>query len=367
MQKKLAIALFCLCIGLPLVLMGFGLRGERIDNRPARATAPLSWQGIKSGAWFTSVNDAFIDRIPLRDKAVRLNATIDWHLLGETGNAQVAVGRNGWLFFAESIDQPCIAPSEIRRRFDRLAEVAQAQKEADGTRILWLIVPDKAAIYPEHLTPLQQVRSACARSNRAAMRELLRDSRYAPTIFGLWEALEAAKSRGQLYHATDTHWNAQGAMVALDAFLNHWWPEVYRQSEMQQTSVHRFVGDLATMAGITGIEEQREIWQRRRNGLEGGKVPAMTCIPAGHDRHSYHYRSSVAPLVQGKTAILRDSFFGVILPYLPPFFASMDISHIARTPSEQWPAIARCADTLIIETAERYMLERAETFGQAMP
>jgi hypothetical protein len=84
-----------------------------------------------------------------------------------------------------------------------------ATVERMGVTWLFLVVPDKESVYPEHLP--RRIRPSERRPIHDFM-ELAR-SVQAPAIY-LLEDLRAAKAMGGLYSRTDTHWNDRGAYVA---------------------------------------------------------------------------------------------------------------------------------------------------------
>lgn len=365
MQQKLAIAAFSFIIGLPLVLFVLGMRGDNIDNRAAKPLAAPSMQTLRNASWFAQFNAWLIDHTPLRPQAVRSAAWLDWHLFGNSGNKQVSVGKDEWLFLNNSLDHPCVAPDEIKRRFLRLAEVAKAYAEQHHTRIVWVIAPNKESIYPERLSALQTVRASCATANRTAMREALADPALSPYITGLWNALEARKSES-IFRRTDSHWNFRGAAYAMEAMMAALWPQVSTQGAFHPMETIAYKGDLGKMLGFADMREDEVIWRGKREGIRGGETKDSLCITQGTPRlRSYRHQGS-APLVQGKTVILRDSFFDAPLHLMPPLFAQVDIGHIDHTPPADWPAIAACADTLVIESVERNVLGRAEAFAKTL-
>ncbi|CAN5594253.1 hypothetical protein BH10ACT11_BH10ACT11_15520 [soil metagenome] len=99
-----------------------------------------------------------------------------------------------------------------RRRWrSLLAERTKLQDELD---FVWAmeIVPDKEAVYPEFLPP--SVVPAPSRPVHEILE--LADGAGAPVHY-LLDDLIAAKSRGELYSKTDTHWNFRGSFAAYQA------------------------------------------------------------------------------------------------------------------------------------------------------
>lgn len=362
MYKKLSIFIFCILLSTPLALYLLGQRGEMLENRPARTIAPISWQTLKSGEWFAGINNYLIDKTPLRQYGIRGNAALNRYVFHESESPHVSQGHGNWLFYNVGINHPCVAPEEISRRLHRFAKAAEHLHEAYGTRVVWAIPPNKEAIYPEHLSKQSTLRAACATANRMAIRKTLNDATLAPYILGLWDEIEAHKPDGQLFLHTDSHWNHRGSALGIRAILDWLWPNLY-QGGMQPTDAITIEGDLNAMLGITNAPEKETLWQTTRRGVTGGKVEEAICMRNDAARRfSYRHTSTDAPLVKEKTVIIRDSFFDTprkrTEPHLAPaFFAQLDIGHIDHLPHEDWAQIVQCADTVIIETVERNVLQ----------
>lgn len=367
MGKKLSIALFCCIIVLPLVLFAFGMRGESVDNRAPRQIPPISWKGVRNGEWFACVNDYLVDHTPLREKAIRTAAVLHWQVFGDIENPQVSLGRDGWLFYNNSLDQRCMDKEEIARRMRGIAKIAQEYEQRHGTRIVWVIAPDKEAIYPEYLTPLQERRSACAVHNREVLREILRRPDLRPYIIGLWNALETEKAKGNaLYRRNDSHWNHAGAVIGLEAAFAPIWPGMLKRDDFVTKDTIDFAGDLGAMTGLPHMTERETRLVPRREGIEAMEVKPVCIKPNTRRLRTFRNRSHGAPLVPEKVVILRDSFFDTPLHLVPPFFAQADIAHIDHTPKEQWASIAACTNTLVFFTVERSALGRAVTFAEQL-
>ncbi|MCH2547722.1 MAG: hypothetical protein MK052_08955 [Alphaproteobacteria bacterium] len=369
MNKKIAILLFCCFIGLPLLLFVAGQRGVIIEKRKPHSIAPASWNTIKSGAWFASINDYLIDHTPLRHHAIRANAFIDWEVFHEGGNSNVSRGLKDWLFYNRGLDHPCVDSTEIQRRLLRLVEITEQQLTHNNTRIIWAIAPNKEAIYPEMLTPIQSRRANCATQNRKAMREILRDPVFTPHMVELWSPLERQKPLVQrVFYQSDSHWNDIGALKGMEALFSHIWPEKLRLSNFAAGKTNYINGDLAKMLGMDMLQEPAQKITRVISPPKGGKIEDETlCIESETPRlRSYKHTATSDALIPEKVVILRDSFFDTPIEFIPPYFAQVDIGHIDHTPVKEWPKIAACADTLVVISVERSFLNRAEQFAEAL-
>ena len=363
MIRLSSIIIFCCVIGMPLTLYILGQRGEVMENRAPRVVAPVTWEGIENASWFASVNNYLIDHTPLREYAIRAHAWINWHLFPDENDVSVSRGREGWLFYNGGLDVKCEDKASIARRFYRLAEIAKEQRAKHGVDIRWIIAPNKEAVYPEYLTPLQMERATCAMANRNAMRDVLRDPALQPYILGLWDVLEQGKVEQQVYFRTDSHWNHVGVVMAMGSVFGWIWSYVDITADIKPGKETQWQGDLGKMLGLDTIRETETAWETSRPSVTGGRSNMAVCAEADNaSRRSFRYHSKDMPIAKGKTVILRDSFFTLPMQLVAPFFSQVDISHLDHTPSANWPLIAACADTLVIESVERHMLGRSDIF-----
>lgn len=127
------------------------------------------------------------------------------------GNDQVVVGKNGYLFFADTIDAYTglnpMTDEEIAEAADSLLALQTCANE-HGAKFCFLPAPDKNTIFPENM-PSRYMRAKTTDLDRllAALDE--RGVTYSDPR----EALTAAKSEN-IYYKTDTHWTPDGAELA---------------------------------------------------------------------------------------------------------------------------------------------------------
>ena len=149
--------------------------------------------------------------LPIRRVAASAWSAIRYALFRE-GSDGVIVGRDGWLFTKEELDYSVV----VDDAYERMERVIEAL-EARGVPLIVVLIPSKARVYPEKL-------------GRARLPDLL-TSRYEDSLTRI-EAMGApvpdlsARFRfnggeGRFFLRTDTHWTAEGAMIAADAVKYH--------------------------------------------------------------------------------------------------------------------------------------------------
>lgn len=201
MGKKLFVLVALLLMTLPLLLAPFGvdMRAYRTDAQVASfADDPLGY---------------LVERMPLRTAAITGRARLI-SLVAESGSPQVLRGREGFLFFAESIQEPPLTPAERASLAEKLLALEGALA-ADGRRLIVLIAPDKRSVYPELLPAniLPEETDGLALLNAELSAAGL-------TVLDAQSLLTARKAEGLLYFAGDSHWNARGAGIVYRALMD---------------------------------------------------------------------------------------------------------------------------------------------------
>jgi hypothetical protein len=133
----------------------------------------------------------------------------------------VLIGRDGWLYYKSesALDDfrgtDLFTDAELSRWKDVLTERRQwlAKK---GIRYVFVIVPNKSAIYPEYMPG--SVTRVTEESRLGQLENYLK--RHSDIEFlNLSETLRDAKTDCRVFHKTDAHWNAYGAFAGARSLL----------------------------------------------------------------------------------------------------------------------------------------------------
>ena len=137
-------------------------------------------------------------------------------------------------------------------------------------------------------------------------------------------AVEAAKARERVYHLTDSHWNARGALVAYQQIVeavraqDPAVPPAWKRSDFEE--VERQTGglDLARMMGLNHVLQR------------DGSHARPEAAPAGEGRRSAGRRRSaelgrIVTAIPGshlpRAVVFRDSFTTALVPFLAEHFS----------------------------------------------
>jgi len=226
MGDVLLVALFGLFLLAPaslhLLSLGQTTAADEMRNLVVRPALPTSL-----GAWrnFGTELDAWLaDRFGLRPALVAAASRLRFAFRLPGGKSVVA-GKDGWLYsnFYGEIEQhtglQLMSQAEVEGWIGALKQ-DRDWLAARGIRFVFVIVPDKSEIYPEHLP------EGLPRGSLTIVDQMTAALRRDGTIdyVDLTPAMQAAKATGQIYYRTDNHWNRIGAYWGLAAVMKGRWP-----------------------------------------------------------------------------------------------------------------------------------------------
>jgi hypothetical protein len=262
-----AILSFCFLAALVLpsaeTLLHFGPHIELPEKRTLQVYPQFKWNKKALLSFPARFEAAFNDRFGFRAFLVRTQALAKFYWLHMSPSSKVVVGRDGWLYYSESMDEYRGIRRLPRARIQKWLQEFKAKKvffESRNIKYLLVIAPNKETVYPEFLpTNIRQIQ------NKLYIDSLMSawpaDSRV--DILDLREPLISAKSTGRLYWKTDSHWNQLGAALACDAIINRlssWFPELQPQTNSHAFRTERGnAGDLAQLMGLADQMREKHI------------------------------------------------------------------------------------------------------------
>ena len=226
-----------------------------------------------------------------------------------TGNDQVTVGRESFLFFNEGLagftGEEAMTDEEIAAcaaALDHMAEYAADH----GAKFLFVCAPGKETIYPEMLP---------ARFRPAAVHDI--DRLYAALsdagvdFIDLRPTLLQAKEDALLYHKRDSHWNGRGAAAAFGAITDAL--ELPRIDFGRFSVHHDFEGDLDRLLYPGEV---------RFDDDETQDMSGMFIFTSAYST-PMDMMISTRSEGEGKLLIFRDSFANAMIPYFSATFAEV--------------------------------------------
>ena len=170
-------------------------------------TADLSGKSITDGAASHALEAELDKNFPVRQPSIDAWGVLEYTLF-KNGRTGVLVGQDGWLFTDEEFKRPKHFDAEIQGKLEYISEVKRTL-EANGTQLAVVVIPAKARVYAEHLGRYKKPAywDNVYSSFQASLNKL------GVIVPDSLSVLEAAKSQGDLFLKTDTHFTPTGARV----------------------------------------------------------------------------------------------------------------------------------------------------------
>ena len=331
--KKIYIGLVALLLVVPLALFPF-VKGESAEKRDL-AAFPTLWgeEGINT-AFFSELDTYLADHLPGRSAIISLNNLFKAKVFSTSDEEKIVVGREDWLYFAETLPdytrESRLSDGDLDRLITTLSLMRESVEQAGGT-FVFTVAPNKNTLYPDYMPPYAV---ADLPSNLERISQRLAESGYYTDLLTLRE-----QSEEQLYHKRDSHWNNLGAYYAFDRLL---------QTAGQDNPI--------PLGPVT--------WEKSwRGDLEDMIFPALsymddqaTVYTDWHYTITSRYRgpediliTTENPAVTGNLRMFRDSFGNALLPYLAESYGTATFT---RAVPYDLQGVAD-GDTVMLEIVER--------------
>ncbi len=257
-----------------------------------------------------------------------------------TGNDQVVVGKEGFLFFGETLDcytgAAPMTEEELMAAADVLAAM-QAYTEEQGTQFVFVCAPNKSSIYGEMMPDRYAAREGEGDLDR--LHKLL-DER-GVHYCDLRPALTEDKDEALLYHKRDTHWNGMGAFLGYEKVMERLGRQPLDRSTLTKVTDTAFEGDLDGLLypGVTRYDENTAYDFTGRYAYTSAYSTPMDMTITTRTEGG------------GKALIFRDSFANA---WIAPFATTFQEARFERANPYRLDLLAsERYDVVIVEIAER--------------
>lgn len=370
MRKKTLYILFtALFIGICLMpvlgMLVFGESEAAANEILAQKPSLTQPDGSFNESVTEEATDYIADRFAGRQTFITAYAKLQAALFGESASPKVVLGKKGWLFFADTMDdylhRDALSSREVYG-ICRTLEMMQEYAESQGADFVFTVAPNKnslasnAAYMPRTGKPFE------AEKNLDQLEEALQ--RYEVNYVPLRETLDEPG----LYHRLDSHWNRLGAARAYGTVMNTLDRKFVDWTGEKYDIIKEHKGDLYEMLYPAGKElDENAVFERpfRFRYLDVTDVTPFVAseIKAGYGEEEApppdkQLLETVSEAGEGTLLMFRDSFGNA----LHPFFAE-DFSRAAF--SRQMPyrldwLEGGTADVLAVEIVERNLKDLAE-------
>ena len=335
----------CLCPSLGMLVTKQETSSE--NRQLSEFPSPKTEEGKINVEWLSQAGDYFQEHFAFRNELVTGNALLHGRLL-ETSTADgVIQGKNGWLYYKDSLDdylgQDLLSDRSLFNIAHMLSMTQQALEEK-GVNFLFTIAPNKNSLYGDNM-PYYDKLKVSDQTNRENLESWLTTEKvaYADLHQALMEEDEV------LYHARDSHWNNKGAALAADVLMDALGKD-HDSYEGESYTVRRdYTGDLDTMLYPLASTADDEIYYDKET-----TYATVEEIQSNFDPRI----TTVNPVKEGSLVMYRDSFGNALLPYMADAYANAYFSR--GIPYQLMDVETHSADTVIIERAERFLPEMSQ-------
>ena len=220
MKKQKQEKLLCgLCLTLLLIpLVGMLVLGpsDAVSNERLTAKPRLMRGGTLNADVLSETSEYFAGRFFLRPALITANSAVQAAVFRESASEDVVLGKAGWLFYADTLDDfQGTDPMTERELFCAARNLALLQESCaqQGTTFLFVCAPNKNTIYPEYMPG--QYRKSGAASDLDRLEQALTEQ--GVPFCDLRETLTGRGTR--TYYRTDSHWNGYGSYLACGKIL----------------------------------------------------------------------------------------------------------------------------------------------------
>lgn len=363
------VAVFAIGIALPALQQLTDLlpRIEVVDNRRLAPFPPLAPTAGAVAAFPDRFESWYADHLGLRGALIAGYRRLTDSLLRTPD--KVIIGRDDWLYLRRGVREDIETVPLVRdwcgrfpftehqlQQWTAAIEANRRWLAERGIAYLFVVVPNKMTLFPQHLPGRIQCRPGPTRLEQ--LRRALR-ARSGIEMAALAPALRRAARGGEpIWHRTDTHWNPRGVAAAYPALVDRIQALVPGARRIDAFDVHargRDYGDLGRM--VHGVDVASDIvWVVTPEKVRSR--PAPTPFPEQSDAYG---RPSSARTVDDPdlptALVMHDSFFdGAMNDFLAESFSRTAFVHWGRPEINRELVAAESPDIVIHEMVERNLL-----------
>lgn len=305
----------------------FGVESVTRENRKMDKAPTVSVRDLIDSRFYSQLNDFFNDHFPLRGYLAKTKNWIDYRVFKTSPSYKVVIGKEGWLYYAETMNDYFKNSCEDRVKMIALArDLSKLERaiESLGKKFIFVVVPNKSTIYPEHVG-IEKPANGCGQSRY----DILLDAFKEYPVRGfvrLDDLLVESKHESPVYFRTDTHWNITGAIIASKAILKNIapmdWESYFPVIEIKDSQGNFDLSGMIDMLSVDWKEDHVDIkdivyvstvTEEQREPLQNGRPrPRYSAVPLPERR------------LLPRTLIYRDSFMTQPLEIMKGSFERID-------------------------------------------
>ena len=350
-MKKLQVlyiaAFFAVCL-VPFAGMAVTGQESSSENRTLAEFPQLKTEEGINVQWLSDAGEYFQDHFAFRNELVTANALINGKILGTSTAAGVIQGTDGWLYYKDSLEDYLgenLLEDRSLYNISHILSLMQEYLAEKNVQFAFTVAPNKNSLYDANM-PYYDSCKVSDNKNLINLRKYLKNENV--SYVDLYEPL--AKADEILYHKRDSHWNNKGAALASDLLLEGLGKEHESYTDETYTVKTDFTGDLDEMLYPLATTPEDEIYYDRQT----------TFAYVGEVESNFDPRiTTVNPVKTGSLVMYRDSFGNALLPFMADAYGNAYFSR--GIPYQLTDVDTMAADTVVVERAERFLPEMAES------
>ncbi|HYX35353.1 MAG TPA: hypothetical protein VE954_19835 [Oligoflexus sp.] len=237
------------------------------------------------------------------------------------------IGRDGWLIFTAQQGgnirdyrrQNLRSEQELENAYQAV-RLVQSKLESMGSHFVWIVIPNTPTVYPESMP--KHIKQKAGPSRLEQLAEYLQ--RRGIHFIHATSAMRQAKTLGQLYQKTDTHWNELGAYIGYKTLLDYLRTLDRRFSsqleplDLEHITVNTFEKEGGDLAGMLALQD---ILHEQYTQLLP-KIPREARTTGNPETVLVSRKDTQCP---GPTlAMYRDSFSNLLQPFVSEHFCEAE-------------------------------------------
>ncbi len=357
--KKMCVVAYILLItaacSLPFIGMLFGLGAKSTENRTMTGLPDLytaEEDKIEANLNYTAeLGEYYSDNFGFRQELVTANSLLNETLFGRSSNEKTTVGRDGWYYLSETLDDYTGVSAFSERgiyRLKKTLDLMNTFSEDGNITFAFFVAPNKNSIYPEYMP--WSIRASSSPSNLDRLSKAMRSKLYYIDVKSVLKQSAGDRSR-YIYLKNDSHWNNIGALAAYNALQDNLNIRIKKYDYMPidesglYISQNEISGDLTAMLypSLDKKDVQYELGIARNFSSEKPLVNMMD--------------SEINTTCQGRyfnIICYRDSFFNAFIPINSNAFAKARYTRTSKTsPYDLNAAKSGDYNIAVVEIAER--------------
>lgn len=344
MKKKILYSVYIVCmLAMCLIPTVLTLVHKEKNQREGEIEVPkLQTEGKINTGYFEDLDDYFSKTFTLRNDLIVTDAKIMKGLFGQSNNDKIIVGKEGWLFFSETLNDYKGIPTITKRGANNIArtiELIQKIMEDSGSDFVFTIAPNKNSLYSQYMP--DNIKKLSNSKNYDLVKDAMKN--YDINYFDLFEFIGGKDE--VLYCKTDSHWNNKGAAITCTELLNRLNKQGTDYNKITPKKKFDYTGDLEEMLfpDTKKPSEDNFYFGNEKNIKYTSPIRDVEAVSVATEN----------PEKEDEIMMFRDSFGNAIIPYIADEYNKCTFSK--AMPYNLTIAQLKGVDDVVIEIVERHL------------